>query len=100
MIFKDNPDLNSLFEKGRFIKDYEFNDSSLELKQSIVDYLNMKLPTMWSHDPFNGTVSIDGFHDAAIIEYDDHKEFQVDSDKYRICVCMIMVGDEASLDDF
>ena len=99
MQFKDNPNLKSLFEKGNFVKDYDFNDAPLELRQAIVDYLNFKLPTEWPDDPFRGQVSIDGFNDAAIIEYEDHKEFQVDSDRYRICVAVIMVGEEAALDE-
>ena len=40
----DNPSLISLFEKGNFIKECDFNDAPLELRESIIDYLNEKIP--------------------------------------------------------
>ncbi len=97
MKLNDNPSLISLIEKGDFVRDYDFDDAPLELRESIVDYLNEKLPTEWPHDPFNGKVSIDGFHDAGIVEYNDHIEFQVDSDRYRICIVVVISGNEAAL---
>jgi hypothetical protein len=52
---------------------------------------------MWEDDPFKGTVTEKGLHNALIIEYTNLKQFFVDSDKYRICVSMYIVGEEASL---
>lgn len=97
MKLKDNPNLISFYEKGNCIGDCDFNEAPLELREAIVDYLNEKLPTEWPDDPFHGKVSIDGFHDAGIIQYEDHTEFQVDSDKYRISIVVVICGEEAAL---
>jgi len=95
-----NQSLKKLNGKGKLIKEWEWNDyTNNELKAAIVDFLNRELPNMWPDDPFRGTITMRGLNDAWIVEYQNHIEFGVDSDKYRIYVEMVIVGNEASLSD-
>ena len=96
-MLKNNPQLEYLRPLGNPVENnwVDFQDESL--KKDIVDFLNKHLPHMWEDDPFKGTVTEKGLHNALIIEYVNLKQFFVDSDKYRICVSMYIVGEEASL---
>lgn len=92
--------LKKLNGKGKLIKEWKWNAyGNNELKEAIVDFLNKELPNMWPDDPFSGTITMKGLNDAWIVEYEDHIDFGVDSDKYRICVEMVIVNNEASLND-
>ena len=96
-MLKNNPSLKQVKPVGKF-KEHDWDDYPNEdLKNDIVDFLNQHLPTMWPEDPFVGKVTSKGLNDAWIIEYPNLKEFAVDSDKYRICVTVKIVGDEAVL---
>jgi hypothetical protein len=97
IMLKNNPHLKEVCPVGQQ-KINNWNDSQDEsLKQDIVDFLNKHLPEMWDDDPFEGKVDSEGLYDALIIEYNNLKHFFVDSDKYRICVSMYIVGDQACL---
>lgn len=95
-----NQSLKKLNGKGKLIKEWEWCDyANNELKEAIVDFLNKNLPSMWPDDPFSSTITMKGLNDAWIVEYQDHIDFGVDSNKYRIYVEMVIVGNEACLND-
>lgn len=100
--FIENKYLKKLHDKGEVLGEKKFSEVNPFLQNAIVNYLNEKLPTLWDgDDAFKGRVTVDGLKKGSVvIQYEDHMEFIVDSDRYRICICLIIKGKEAYLFEY